>query len=286
LNPTSFSAVETVLSFGPDGRLVGTLASAAPRDGPTAPTLLLFNAGVIPRIGPHRLNVKLARHLAAVGIPSFRFDLSGQGDSGVSTDATDFERQAVRDIREAMDAVQASTGATRFITFGICSGAVLGFAAALDDPRLVGCAMLDPHMYPTWRTHAIRMMRVARHGGLARTGIGWVRRRIARSVPPSHEGRVVTTRVDLGLRTPPVHEFAADIRRLVERRVALTMIFSGTALYHYNYPSQFDDRFAPYGLKGKVEAVHLPDIDHTVTTLAAQQKLIGLLQQWAQRIAQ
>ena len=49
---------EQTLQFGPNNALVGTLAST---DNPPAGIgALLFNAGVVPRIGPNRLNVRIA----------------------------------------------------------------------------------------------------------------------------------------------------------------------------------------------------------------------------------
>src|ERR1044072_1198890 len=45
------------------------------------PTIVFFNAGMIHRIGPNRIHVKLARKLSNEGYDVFRFDLGGQGDS-------------------------------------------------------------------------------------------------------------------------------------------------------------------------------------------------------------
>ena len=71
---------ERVVTFGGQGELVGVL-SQPDVVRPSAPWVLLWNTGLHPRVGPCRLNVQLARRLAALGIPSLRFDLSGLGDS-------------------------------------------------------------------------------------------------------------------------------------------------------------------------------------------------------------
>ena len=52
--------IETPMLFGPDGALVGVLTQPAPAEGADL-AFLMFNAGVISRKGPHRMNVKLAR---------------------------------------------------------------------------------------------------------------------------------------------------------------------------------------------------------------------------------
>ena len=92
--------IERTITFGADSGLIGTLClpSTPGADG-SGVGQILFNAGVVHRIGPHRINVKLARSLAASGIASIRFDLSGLGDSARASGNLAFEEQAVIDIR-------------------------------------------------------------------------------------------------------------------------------------------------------------------------------------------
>ncbi len=148
---------ERSIVFGANNGLVGTLALPdAPGGGVAGIGLLLFNAGIIHRIGPHRLNVRVARQLAACGIASIRFDLAGHGDSVRPSGDQSFEAQAVIDIRSAMDALGAAANLQRFAIFGFCSGAYHGFATALVDERVAGILMLDAYRYPTLKTHLYR----------------------------------------------------------------------------------------------------------------------------------
>ena len=66
-------ALERTIRFGSGERLLG-IVTPAPQPLAGAPVCLLFNAGVVHRIGPHRLNVKLARALAARGFTALRMD--------------------------------------------------------------------------------------------------------------------------------------------------------------------------------------------------------------------
>jgi hypothetical protein len=187
----------------------------------------------------------------------------------------------VADVRQAMDAVSARTGATRFLVFGICSGAVLGYAAALEDERIVGAVMFDPYMYPTLRTHLTRILRRVQQDGVAGVGGGWIRGRLARLTgrpggPPSAAGGS-----DLGLQRPTRQMFAAGLAGLLDRGVRLLMIYSGSALYSYNYARQFDDGFRRFGLAGRIRADFLPEVDHTVTEQAVQRQLVAHLLEWA-----
>lgn len=130
---------ETVSGFGPG--LVGVLCRPeSPRAG--APTVLLVNSGLNVRSGYGRQTTWLARRLAGIGVPSFRFDPRGVGDSAGRPDAVSpfYALDAVADVRAALDHL-AWTGAGPFAILGSCSGAYLAFQSACADPRL-GAAVL------------------------------------------------------------------------------------------------------------------------------------------------
>ena len=87
---------EKPVQFGPDGNLVGVMARPASGDvASTRPAVLFLNAGVIHRIGPHRLHVNLARYFAMRGVTSLRIDLSGIGDSRPVPGALSFRQSSV-----------------------------------------------------------------------------------------------------------------------------------------------------------------------------------------------
>src|SRR5690606_3214765 len=120
--------VERAIALGVEANLIGILsepegalpASASPTRTPR-PVVIFLNAGVLHRVGPHRLHVNLARRLAARGLSSLRLDLSGIGDSRSVPGSLAFRDSAVADARAAMDQLGAELGAQRFILFGLCS---------------------------------------------------------------------------------------------------------------------------------------------------------------------
>ena len=72
---------ERPVMIGADRNLMGIVCEP---DGPwpaSRPAMIMLNAGLIHRVGPNRLHVRLARELAARGFLSLRLDLSGRGDS-------------------------------------------------------------------------------------------------------------------------------------------------------------------------------------------------------------
>src|SRR6185295_15161162 len=74
---------EEPLQFGQGGRLFGilTLPSMTARNAQELPVFVYLTAGLLHRVGPYRLHVRLARELAHMGFSSLRVDLAGTGDS-------------------------------------------------------------------------------------------------------------------------------------------------------------------------------------------------------------
>lgn len=145
--------VERTLRFGPGERLIGTLTEpSAGETGTERPALLILNTGAVPRSGPGRTAVELARRLAAEGVRSLRLDLGGLGDSaaGPGEAAVDiYRRAALAEVRAAVDLL-ASFGSDEVVAMGVCSGAFMAFHAALGDPRLVGLVLVNLPRF-SWR---------------------------------------------------------------------------------------------------------------------------------------
>ena len=281
---------ERSIVFGANNGLVGTLAlPVAPTGGAAEIGFLLFNAGVVHRVGPHRINVRLARQLAAGGIASIRFDLAGHGDSVRPSGDHSFEEQAVIDVRSAMDALGAAAKLQRFAIFGYCSGAYYGFETALADERVAGILMFDAYRYPTLKTHAhhywnrLRQPRVVRGLlGAMQRGIASLGRRV-RVPTGGGEERPVPERGRIDV-IPSKGEFAEGLRTLLGRGVKIHMIYSGGAIREYNYRRQFKDTFAGYDIGGRVEAEFLPDLDHVATGLADQADLMRRVIAWGREL--
>lgn len=285
--------LERSISFGVDNSLVGTLCMPDMADGtdPRATAgIILFNAGIVHRIGPHRINVTLARSLARQGIPSIRFDLSGLGDSPRARSGASFEAQAVVDIRAAMSALCDATGLQRFGLFGFCSGAFHSYNTAHVDERVAALLLFDAYRYPTLRSHLNRLSLRFRRDGIAKTIFRLALKTLSnplRSLFPgrSSEGRQRVAEVGFIVDSTTKASFAEGVRHLLDRGVDVSKIYAGDGLEVYNYTQQFRDAFKRYGIADRVTTTFLPDIDHVATGKAAQRELIGHLQAWSARVA-
>lgn len=295
-------APESPALFGPEQTLLGMFTPASGNAVPGVGCIVL-NTGVNHRIGPHRINVKTARRLAAAGIPTLRFDLSGIGDSVAARSALEFRTQAVADMQAALDHLEQAHGLRRFLVFGICSGAENGLALALADPRVVGLLTFDGAMFLTPGTRLERKLRRvaafpfnaavrasypwwkdltlwragdagARTRSLARLRAPW-------SPSPPPEDDIFAANAPQSSASD--HE--AKLQALLARGVALSMMFSATynatdrqrgMLGALRHSSVFD----------RAEYRFWPDVDHTATTLAMQARLLGAVEDWAVRVAQ
>ena len=287
-----FSGVtEQALQFATDEHLVGVLTRAGVSplalDGRPPPAVIFLNAGVLHRVGPHRLHVNLARQLAVRGVTSLRLDLSGIGDSHPVPGALSFRASAVVDTRAAMEQLDADVGAKRFVLFGLCSGADNALAPAAVDERVVGLVLVDPPAYVTSRARARKLRARLRRLGTARAVISWgaatvarrVRARIraARTPAPDENDEEVSG----GRGMPPVAEYRALLTKLVDRRVAILAVFSASLGERYNDGDQLFELFPE--LRGRIDVAYFPAANHTFTELVAQAQLRSTVCAWMER---
>lgn len=270
-------SAEVPVVFGPERNLLGLWHPAEQRGADVA--FLFVNAGVVHRIGTHRINVKIARALGAMGASSLRFDLSGLGDSRARRTALDFGQQAVADIRSAMDYLERIHSIRRFVIFGVCSGAHNALAVAQVDPRVVGVAMLDGYAYPTFRTRLNRVRLRAQRRTLAGNLLHGIRF-VLRVLQPGNRRRTPAPFAAPSAK-PTREQYAETLDALHARGAAICCIFTGSGLETFNHAGQWAEAFRGRAFLSSAQCHYLPEIDHTVTSLEAQRKLIDLLGAWA-----
>jgi alpha-beta hydrolase superfamily lysophospholipase len=159
-------------------RLVGIVEVPECPDPRVLPVILL-SPGTKYRVAPHRLYVKLSRHLAARGHVVLRFDFGGLGDSegDVSEDnIADFHGTVqlgryVSDTRCAMDWLQDEHGARRFILAGLCGGALTGLLTGAQDRRVDAIVSLG--MPVLLDSSAVDHTRFLTSGEIAQWGQGY-----------------------------------------------------------------------------------------------------------------
>jgi hypothetical protein len=268
---------ERVLGLGDEQNVVAIVTDAADAAA-RKPAVVMLNAGVLHRVGPRRMHVALGRELAARGFPACRVDLSGIGDSRQISGHTSFRDSAVADTRLVMDALARESAATRFVIFGLCSGADNALAVAKTDPRVAAIVLLDAFSYATLPAYSREFFqRCARVGVLrasagavavgARLGARLLRR--GDSSPPA--GRV----------SPPKAEARKLLGELLDRGTKILFIYSATLHVRCNHKEQLFEAFPE--LRGRVDVEYFADADHLFTELSTRRRLMDAVTAWLSR---
>jgi hypothetical protein len=270
--------------FGPARSLSGILTEPADREA-GGPAVLLLNAGLLHRVGPNRLYVALARRLAAAGLPVLRFDYSGLGESEPRRDELDLERSALIEGMEAMEFLETSGVADRFVPMGICAGAENAQSLAREDERVVGAVLIDGYAY---RTRGYHLRECARHLGSARS---W-RRLLAsplalgrlfgpgRAAPDAPVERNPGG-LDYERQFPPRDACLDELTRILARDVELFLIFTGGGMAEfYNHPRQFAETFPSLAGHPGLRLAFMKTADHTFTLRGHQEAVMASIHAW------
>ncbi|MCC7441508.1 MAG: alpha/beta hydrolase [Bdellovibrionales bacterium] len=224
---------EEVVRIGEVSPMVGVLTLGS--QSAQAPCGIMFNAGVLHRVGPFRMWVDLARELATFKIPSLRFDLHGLGDSAMDAGESDATQRAVNDLSEALDWVEGRLGKRDFIVFGLCSGADQAHALARKDPRVRGIVFIDGFGYRTWKFRFHRILaRVFSFRRLKQIVVRFLRR---------EKNSVAAFANDDVRPFPKLEEAQNDILSFLEQGRRLFYIFTAGVPEYYEYRGQFWDMY-------------------------------------------
>ena len=272
--------------FGADQTLVGMITCPAigvEASGPVA--CLMLNMGANHRGGPHRINAKLAHRLASLGMTSLRMDLAGLGDSGPASSAERYLVQGIRDLQAGMDLLEAKFGIRRFVVVGLCSGTAHAMGLAVADPRVAGILMFDGYSFPGrrwyWERTFWRALAAPTNPAVIGKTIRWVRRKLLNiSTPPP----VDIFRVDEESPEEIEAIFKNSMNDVTQRGVAVYLLYSGTL----HVRDRGRDHLGPLvrePFAAKVKYEFARDIDHTFTSIAAQQAFMVRASTWALDIA-
>lgn len=268
---------ERVCQFGPERNLIGILTEPSPENlRPDFPVVIMLNAGLLHRIGPHGMCVRLGRRLAEYGVRSLRFDMGGYGDSEASKDVKSDEERVLADIQSAMDYLEAKQVARSFVLVGLCSGADNTFAVAPREPRVAGAVMLDGHGFWTPRSYMVHYLPRALR---LQTWLGYARRSLSPRRQKFEEGALLRQQQ---LRRPfgEKAEVERTLQALVDRGMEMLYIYTGGVESYYNYAGQFFDMFKGLNPRGRIEEAYFPNADHTYTFAEDRERMFARVIEW------
>jgi pimeloyl-ACP methyl ester carboxylesterase len=273
------SHTERVLAFGASGSLHGVLTEPVPeRRIEGAPGILFWNVGTNHHIGPHRVYVELARHLAELGFSSLRFDLSGLGDSAASRDDNrpDAERN-VSDVEEAMLALKKQRGLSRFVLVGFCSSVDAAHAVGRKHPDVAGVIYLEGYQYRTREYYLRYPKRVLDRNRWERL----LRLRYPKlfGEPEALNDRSLEAERVYVRDYPTQEQFSKDLRGMVERGTKLLFIYSGGDT-NYAYRQQLFDFTDTADLAHKIDLEFYENADHTFFLVRDRERVMRRVSEW------
>lgn len=286
--------IEKALLLGSSRSLVGVLTEPqreSSNNGKNGkPAFILLNSGLIHRIGPNRLYVRIARNLAEKGHIVLRFDHSGIGDSLTRTDNVPYAERYGQEVREAMDWVAKHKGVDRFCLLGLCSGAMTSFDVANRDSRVIGAVLINPRslggggmalmgsMENRWR------MKEMANKFFTVKGI-W--RVLTGDAPYARVVRVVRDRLKGALKKEDLpnafSEVAVSMKKLSSKKVNLLWISSDEDASREYFKLITAGQHKSLRTDERINYVLLCRSNHTLDKLEAQEQALEAVGNWTSR---
>lgn len=292
-------------------RLVGVLH--LPEQPPARRDLavVLLSPGVKMRVGPQRLYLNMTDALLKMGLPVFRFDYHGLGDSeGALPEAQlrDFYNHIevgryVTDTIDAMDWMQREHGFSRFLLSGLCGGAITGLLTGERDKRVAG--LLGLGITPVLAARSADASRYMTVGQLEARQKMYV----ARLLNPKAWIRLVTLQVDFRLigrivthsfrRLLPAPAkpaapaatnendnanplFPPAFFKMLSTRRPMLLIFGGSDRLHFEYREKFLTRHAEKlaTLPALVDVHVIDAANHVLSLPEWQNEMLDVSARW------
>ncbi len=277
---------EQPAKFGPERSLIGVLGRGRSRLDPSRPAVVFLNAGSLHSVGPHRLNVDLARHLSSHGFPTLRFDLRGLGNSRKTPFEQPDDARAPEDVSAALDWLCSEVGASSFVLVGLCRGATTAFRSGLVDPRVQGLVLING-TYPIAPPNDVPVgapklrARARYYGQQLRDWESWGRLLTGKSNLPALLRFMYRWPRHLlqSSHSDPDGETEAAWESLLERtRVLLVFAEGSDSLDAYRLGlEKVVGKLSPHP---NLQLRFFESADHTFTPLASQRALIGSVSDW------
>jgi pimeloyl-ACP methyl ester carboxylesterase len=272
--------------------------------------LVLLNAGPAPRAGNSDLSAYLADRLAARGVPSFRFDFPGLGDStGPSWRDIDlFWHASQRGFNDAAVIELVNDLCLRHelrgvLLGGLCAGAIASVRAAQSlGTRVLGLVLLEPNFRASADVDAVSSaptQDAATAAVLARPHIQRIRRAMSRLTDIDEALYLLT---GSSKRTWAFRPIRPLLERIIERRlgrelpgdVLMEQVHAWRHLVNEGLPSVVvlakglgTDRYMerivgtlPLAGGNVVRTVLIPDTNHILTAGAARRSTAEALCAW------
>ena len=285
--------IEEPLRFGEGGRLFGilTLPRMPPPNAQDLPIFVFFNAGLLHRVGPARLHVRLVRGLAQMGFSALRVDLAGTGDSQRRPGLT-YSQSVAADFAEILGILESRLGRVPLVLAGLCSGAYNAIRLTPDEPRVVGMVLIDPICFPD---DGFKARAVVRKYMYPPRYIAWLRNRFnALRIPgggkqeddnrddvPIPEHTPTREQLQAAWGAPTREQLRAAFESIREREGRALSVFTQNTLEYYNQVGQLGRVVGVDGYQQFCTELFWLQADHTFRLELHRRRLTEAIKAWA-----
>lgn len=270
--------VEKIYRFGMNDSLVGIFSEPVNPKYPSDIAVVILNSGLLHRVGIQRMSVDLARKLASIGVPAFRVDLYGIGESFSRSGVKSFRERAFDDIQETLCFLYEKTTINKFIIIGHCAGADNAHTVVVKDERVVGGIFIDGFAYPTI---GFKLRDIG--GSSMINPIKWMKYLTKKVMTFSPWKKENKNFMDVfGRHWPTHHDAEKEIAETIQRGAKLLYIYSGGVPIYYNHAGQFKAMFRSIELNEKVQFEYLGKADHNFTEIEYRNKAMHLIVKWTE----
>jgi serine aminopeptidase S33 family len=270
------SLIEEPLQFGERGRLTGVLTRPNGPRSDELPAFVFLTAGVLHRVGPFRLYVRLARALAQSGFGSLRVDLAGVGDSAPSAGLS-YRESVAADFKAIKSVLESRFGRTPLVLAGLCSGADNAVRLTATEPQVVGMVLLDPICFPDdgFQTRAL----IGKYTNPIRY-VEAIRRRIKPSARAADDDKDPFQSIAIRNLPTPL-ELRSAFAAIRERNGRALAVFTQYARPYYNRLGQLESVLGIDGFRQCCTELYWPCVEHTFPLEVHRARLIDEITRWA-----
>ncbi len=290
--------IETACRCGEGDYLFGihTKAAESPMTQITRmelPMVVMFNAGVVHRVGPNRLYTLLARNIAALDFPVFRCDIEGIGDSVLRASGREnhpYPDGAMQDAETILTFLRDRFGAKQFILMGLCSGAYLSFttAVAQHNHSIAELVLINPLTFNWMEGDSLdtdNFRKVAYYRGSMRNSDSW-KKLLRGQVNVLNIGKIVLSHLQTQLKShinslvervyPKAGSALSNQLRSLFARQRRVSLFVSASDPGWDMVAASARQVAAQGIKrGDLVVHHIADADHTFSNEAARLRLVA-----------
>jgi len=271
---------EIAVKIGHPTPLTGIITQPKNFDA-SKPAVLILNSGLMHHIGTCRLSVKLARQIAEAGFLAIRFDFSGLGDSPARRGTNSFHESSLAELKEVLDYLQETKGISKFISYGLCSGADASYEISKIDNRIIGIAQIDAYAYTNWKWF------IRRYIGNLKNISAWLGllERLGNLLKAKSSSDQEFYEVADDQREHPSRDSVAEsLNQICKRGVYIYNIFTGDTI-EINYENQYRDVFSDVDFKNLLTLEYYEELEHIITSPEYQKQIPQRLCNWVKMVS-